>query len=222
MTSWSGCGAQGARAAARELFATRQEYAGTAEMRERTQVTVYYQTAAWDASVALRSVAGWEQQGWFQEGGRALVIVCDSAGRLAGMALDVVGARSETTPDWLAFSRAAWPVPGRGGRGDRAPRQRAGQPRQPPSHSTRCVCRSARPGWRRQRDGWRGYARRLLWPTWPAWWSRRRMGGLCCDSREPVRRPARWRQAHRWERSARMVSWRGWRRGRTTAARPRR
>jgi hypothetical protein len=97
-----------ALAAARELLATRQEYAGTAEMRERTQVTVYYQTAAWDASVALRSVAGWEQQGWFQEGGRALVIVCDSAGRLAGMALDIVGARSETTPDWLAFSRAAW------------------------------------------------------------------------------------------------------------------
>jgi hypothetical protein len=97
-----------ALAAARELLVVRSEYAGTVEMLDRTQVAVYYQTAAWNATIALRSIAAWEREGWFQVGGRALVIACDSAGYLAGMALDIVGAYDETAPDWLTFSRAAW------------------------------------------------------------------------------------------------------------------
>ena len=42
-----------AQAAARELLATRPEYAGTAEALAQTQVAVYYQTAAWNATIAL-------------------------------------------------------------------------------------------------------------------------------------------------------------------------
>jgi hypothetical protein len=97
-----------AQLAARELLATRPEYAGTAEALAHTQVVAYYQSAAWNATLALRSIPTWEREGWFQEGGRVLVVVCDAAGYLAGMALDVIGAQMQAAPDWLAFSRAAW------------------------------------------------------------------------------------------------------------------
>ncbi|HEY7020452.1 MAG TPA: hypothetical protein VH349_04995 [Ktedonobacterales bacterium] len=97
-----------AQAAARELLATRPEYAGTAEALAHTQVAVYYQAAAWNATIALRSIAAWEREGWFQSGGRVLVVVCDASGYLAGIALDVIGAQAEGEPDWLVFSRAAW------------------------------------------------------------------------------------------------------------------
>jgi hypothetical protein len=97
-----------AQAAARELLATRPEYAGTAEALAHTQVAVYYQTAAWNATIALRSLAAWEREGWFRSGGRVLVVVCDASGYLAGIALDVIGAQAEGAPDWLVFSRAAW------------------------------------------------------------------------------------------------------------------
>jgi hypothetical protein len=97
-----------AQAAARELLAARPEYAGTADALAHTQVAVYYQTAAWNATIALRSLAAWEREGWFQSGSRVLVVVCDAAGYLGGMALDVIGAQIAETPDWLTFSRAAW------------------------------------------------------------------------------------------------------------------
>jgi hypothetical protein len=98
----------GAQAAARELVATRPEYAGTAEALAHTRVAVYYQTAAWNATIALRSIAAWDREGWFQSGGRVLVVVCDAPGYLAGVALDVIGAQVEGEPDWLVFSRATW------------------------------------------------------------------------------------------------------------------
>jgi hypothetical protein len=97
-----------AQAAARELLATRPEYAGTAEALAHTQVAVYYQTAAWNATITLRSIAAWEREGWFQSGGRVLVVVCNASGYLAGVALDVIGAQAEGEPNWLVFSRAAW------------------------------------------------------------------------------------------------------------------
>jgi hypothetical protein len=97
-----------AQAAARELLAIRPEYAGTAEALAHTQVAVYYQTAALNATIALRSIAAWEREGWFLSGGRVLVVVCDASGYLAGIALDVIGAQAEGEPDWLVFSRAAW------------------------------------------------------------------------------------------------------------------
>jgi hypothetical protein len=97
-----------AQAAARELLAARPEYAGTAEALAHTQVAVYYQSAAWNTTIALRSIAAWEREGWFQSGGRALVVVCNASGYLAGIALDVIGAQAEGEPDWLVFSRAAW------------------------------------------------------------------------------------------------------------------
>jgi hypothetical protein len=97
-----------AQAAARELLAERPEYAGTAEALAHTQFAVYYQAAAWNATIALRSIETWEQEGWFQSGGRVLVVVCDASGYLAGMAFDVIGAKMQAAPDWLTFSRSAW------------------------------------------------------------------------------------------------------------------
>jgi hypothetical protein len=97
-----------AQTAARELLAARPEYAGTAEMVDHTQIVVYYQAAAWYATIALQSIAAWEREGWFQSSGRVLVVVCDGAGYLAGIALDVIGAQTQSALDWLVFSRAAW------------------------------------------------------------------------------------------------------------------
>jgi hypothetical protein len=94
--------------AARELLATRPEYAGTAEALDHTHLAVYYQAAAWNATIALASIPGWEREEWFGSGGRALVALCDASGYLAGLALDVIGAQMQAAPDWLAFSRAAW------------------------------------------------------------------------------------------------------------------
>jgi hypothetical protein len=97
-----------ALAAARELLAMRPEYAGTAEALDHTHLAVYYQATAWNATIALASIPGWERERWFESGGRALVVLCDAAGYLGGLALDVIGAQLRASPDWLAFSRAAW------------------------------------------------------------------------------------------------------------------
>jgi hypothetical protein len=78
------------------------------EALAHTQVAVYYQVAAWNATIALRSIAVWEHERWFQSGGRVFVAVCDAAGYLGGVTLDVIGVQIQSAPDWLTFSRSAW------------------------------------------------------------------------------------------------------------------
>jgi hypothetical protein len=97
-----------ALAGARTILARRGEYLGTPEMASGTRVAVYYQVAAWNAAVAPPAIPLWETQGLFAADGRAVVVVCDAPGYLAGLALDVVGAAAADPPDWLSVSRAAW------------------------------------------------------------------------------------------------------------------
>jgi hypothetical protein len=97
-----------ARAAAATIVGSRPEYLGSSEMAAATRLVVYYQTGAWNAALSLRGLVAWETQDLLPLDGRLTVVLCDGAGYLAGLALDVIGAGSRDVPEWLSVSRAAW------------------------------------------------------------------------------------------------------------------
>ena len=87
---------------ARTLVADRPGVAAPA------MVAVFYTAASWNRLLTLASVPWLEQAGLAHSDGRTVVVVCDSAGYLAGAALECVGAASATAPDWLLVTPAAW------------------------------------------------------------------------------------------------------------------
>ncbi|GEM_PF-1113377 len=98
-------------AGARAILATRPEYPGSPDLLAVTNVFVFYHAASLEKLLRFGALADWEQRGLACEQGRAVIVLCDATGYLAGMALEVLGARqpeAETHPHWLAFSRAAW------------------------------------------------------------------------------------------------------------------
>lgn len=90
------------------LLALRPEYLGTPEMLARTKVAVFYSAAAFERLIGLHALGDWERLGLASEHGRAVVLLCDRAGYLAGVALEVLGVRDETEPRWLTISRAGF------------------------------------------------------------------------------------------------------------------
>lgn len=86
----------------------RAEYFGTPEMRTHTTVAVFYSSAACARLLSFAAILDWERLGLARTDGRAFVVVCDRAGYLAGLALEIVGARAGEPPRWLEVSRAAW------------------------------------------------------------------------------------------------------------------
>jgi hypothetical protein len=97
-----------ARAAAATLLACRPEHLDPGQPRSPIQLLVYYQAAALNASLSLRTLLDWEDLGIFTADGRTTLVVCDAAGYLAGLALEVVGASAPGPPDWLSVSRVVW------------------------------------------------------------------------------------------------------------------
>jgi hypothetical protein len=99
-----------AKAAARALLTSRPDFLGSAELMERTTIAVYFHTQAWLRVVSARALADWERLGLARADGRAVVLLCDGEGYLAGPALDVVGAvgAAGDTPRWLTLSRTGW------------------------------------------------------------------------------------------------------------------
>ena len=95
-------------ATAAALLDGRPEYFGTSEMRARTTVVVFYSAAACARLLSVSAILDWERLGLARANGRAFVVVCDRAGYLAGLALEIVGARATQPPRWLEVSRAAW------------------------------------------------------------------------------------------------------------------
>ena len=87
---------------ARELVADRPGVAAPA------MVAVFYTATAWNRLLSLSGVPYLEQSGLIRGDGRACIVVCDSAGYLAGAALECVGAASPAMPDWLPATSAAW------------------------------------------------------------------------------------------------------------------
>ncbi len=95
-------------AAARACLTQRPDYLGSGEMRERTTVAVFFYAAAWHRLLSIHALGDWEQRGLARRDGRAYVVLCDAAGYLGGVALDVLGAQLEEAPRWLELSRAGW------------------------------------------------------------------------------------------------------------------
>ena len=71
-------------------------------------VAVFYIAAAWNRLLSLADALYLEQSGLVRGDGRTVVVVCESAGYLAGAALECVGAASPAPPDWLPVTPAAW------------------------------------------------------------------------------------------------------------------
>jgi len=93
---------------ARALFASRPEWLGEVDALATTTFAVFYHHAAWERLLTPGAMSFWEQRKLARDDGRACVVVCDAAGYLAGLALDVVGARETQPIPWLTVSRAAW------------------------------------------------------------------------------------------------------------------
>lgn len=90
------------------VLALRPEYFGTPEMLAHTTIAVFYFAAAFHRLLGMHALAGWERLGFAREDGRAVVVLCDQAGYLAGVALEVVGPRIDAEPRWLTVSRAGF------------------------------------------------------------------------------------------------------------------
>ena len=71
-------------------------------------VAVFYLAAAWNRLITLATVPYLEQSGLIRADGRTCVLLCDSAGYLAGAALECVGAATSAEPDWLPITPAAF------------------------------------------------------------------------------------------------------------------
>jgi hypothetical protein len=97
-----------AAAGARAWLSSRPEYPGSAELLSATSVFVFYQASAVEKLLGLGALSEWEQRGLAHTGGRTIIVLCDASGYLAGMTLEILGARWTTQPHWLIFSRAAW------------------------------------------------------------------------------------------------------------------
>ncbi len=70
---------------------------------------VFYSAAACARTLTLRAADLWRKRGLGADESRLCVIICDAAGALAGIALEVLGAGAETTlDDSLLISRASW------------------------------------------------------------------------------------------------------------------
>jgi hypothetical protein len=95
-------------AAATALLDGRAEYFGTPEMRARTTVVVFYSMAACARLLSFSAILDWERLGLARADGHAFVVVCDRSGYLAGLALEIVGARATEPIRWLEVSRATW------------------------------------------------------------------------------------------------------------------
>ena len=90
------------------LLALRPEYLGTPEMLARTKIATFYSTTAFHRLVGMHALADWERLGLAREDGHTIVVLCDRTGYLAGVALEVLGAREDSVPRWLTLSRAGF------------------------------------------------------------------------------------------------------------------
>ena len=95
-------------AAVRAWLSNRPEYPGSADLLAATSVFVFYQASALEKLLRLGALPEWEQRGLAHPAGRTIIALGDASGYLAGMSLEIIGARQVMEPHWLVFSRAAW------------------------------------------------------------------------------------------------------------------
>ncbi|MEO7000961.1 MAG: hypothetical protein ABI068_04075 [Ktedonobacterales bacterium] len=97
-----------AQAIAHRILAERPGELAAPDLLAHTNVVVMYQTAAWERLVALERLDVWASRGIVSAENRCCVFVCDAAGYLGGVALEIVGAANITAPVWLPVSPSAW------------------------------------------------------------------------------------------------------------------
>lgn len=99
--------AQAQRLAEQALAERRAMHTGGALAPETA--VVFYSAAACARTLTLRAADLWRKRGLGGDESRLCVVICDSAGALAGTALEVLGAALEDArDDALVVSRAAW------------------------------------------------------------------------------------------------------------------
>lgn len=99
-----------AAALARDVLAERSRGDATSSLPVAARIVVFYTTAAWNRLVSVTALADWEHLGIVHHDCRTVVVLCDSAGYLAGPALEVLGVRNTQADEqrWLELAPAAW------------------------------------------------------------------------------------------------------------------
>jgi hypothetical protein len=93
------------RTAARALGTAREE---SSPLVPRAGVLVCYHAPALTRLMSIHTASEWERLGLASADGRALVVLCNAAGYLAGPALEILGARRPHPGRWLLISRSTW------------------------------------------------------------------------------------------------------------------
>lgn len=97
-----------ALASVRGLLSTRPDFPGSAELQSATTLVFFYGARSLTKLLQFGALPEWERRGLVELGGRTVIVVGDTSGYLAGMALEIIGAQQEREPEWLTFSRPAW------------------------------------------------------------------------------------------------------------------
>jgi len=89
-------------------LSTRPEYPGSSDLLAATTALVFYQAGSLDKLLRFGALLEWERRGLAQAKGRTVIVLGDATGYLAGISLEILGARQAGEPHWLAFSRSVW------------------------------------------------------------------------------------------------------------------
>lgn len=96
-------------ALAREALADRPGFLGAAEALAVTGIAVFFSPEACARTLlAPGALPLWDSAGLARTGGRAMLVLLDAAGYLAGPALEVIGARDLEALPWLDLDASAW------------------------------------------------------------------------------------------------------------------
>ena len=90
------------------LLAQRPDCVGAPETLAHTKIAVFYSSAAFSRLIGMHALGDWERLGLAREDGLAVVVLCDTPGYLAGVALEVLGAHERDELRWLSLSRAGF------------------------------------------------------------------------------------------------------------------
>jgi hypothetical protein len=69
---------------------------------------IFYSAGAWERLLTLSALPLWSRRGLLLARARTCIVVCDAAGSLAGVALEVIGAASDKLVDGRHITRATW------------------------------------------------------------------------------------------------------------------
>lgn len=96
------------RELARALVDARDAPDEAQKLAEVTDIQAFYARAAWLRLLRIEALADWKRLGILAPDRRTVVVICDGAGYLAGNALEIIGARTESPPRARFLTASAW------------------------------------------------------------------------------------------------------------------